>query len=190
MSGLAGIIFGALMVLVMKIGGFPVLPAATDTARQLAEAQAPTGGLESTATASPSSVELLNQGISTSHQVIISYMTAELAPFIAFGLALVVGTVVSTQTSEDMQSKFTVSGVGMLIGGFLIVLISSALVGFLGPSIPQSVLDSAGTQASVVKPGLAAPQWGNIFMNGVMTGVGAAGAAIVTVFSLDTFFAE
>ena len=174
----------------MKIGGFPVLPAATDTARQLAEAQAPTGGLESTATASPSSVELLNQGISTSHQVIISYMTAELAPFIAFGLALVVGTVVSTQTSEDMQSKFTVSGVGMLIGGFLIVLISSALVGFLGPSIPQSVLDSAGTQASVVKPGLAAPQWGNIFMNGVMTGVGAAGAAIVTVFSLDTFFAE
>jgi hypothetical protein len=174
------------MILVMKIGGFPILPEAVNQARNLAATAGQVGGSQ----AGPSPTQQLDAGISTSHEVIISYMSTELAPFIAFGLAVVVGGLVATQMTDDGQAKLATAGVGMFAGGLIIVVVSSALIGFLGPSLPQSLLSAAGTGgvAGAVTPGLAAPQWGNIVLNGIMAGVGAGGTAAATVYSLDNFF--
>ena len=189
LSGIAGVAFSVMMILVMKIGGFPVLPAAVQQARNLAAAA---GGATTGGATAASPTQQLDAGISTSHQVIISYMSTELAPFIAFGLALVVGVIVATQMSDDGQAKLATAGAGMFVGGLLIVVISSALIGFLGPSVPQSLLSSAGAGgvAGAVNPSLATPQWGNIIINGILAGVGAGAGAAATVFSLDNYLLE
>lgn len=186
LSAVAGVTFSVMMILVMKIGGFPILPEAVDQARNLAATAGQVGGTQTGA----SPTQQLDAGISTSHEVIISYMSTELAPFIAFGLAVAVGGLVATQMTDDDQAKLATAGVGMFAGGLIIVVISSALIGFLGPSLPRSLLSAAGAGgvAGAVSPGLAAPQWGNIIINGIMTGVGAGGTAAATVYSLDNFF--
>ncbi|MFC7133742.1 MULTISPECIES: hypothetical protein [Salinibaculum] len=189
LSAVGGAAFSVMMILVMKIGGFPVLPAATQTARQAAAAagQFQAGAGTSTA-ASP--VQQLNAGISTTHEVIVSYMSTELAPFIAFALAILVGVLVATRMADDQQAKLATAGAGMFAGGLIIVVVSSTLISLLGPSIPQSLLSSADTTASLVgavSPGLASAQWGTIVVNGILAGLGSGAAAAGTVYTLDNY---
>lgn len=186
LSAAAGVAFSVMMILVMKMGGFPILPGAVQQARNLAAAA---GGVGAGGATAASPTQQLNAGISTSHQVIISYMSTELAPFIAFGLALVVGVLVATQMADSSTAKVATAGAGMFVGGLLIVVISSALIGLLGPSVPQSLLSAAdaGAVAGAVNTGLAQPQWGNIIINGIVAGIGAGAGAAATVFSLDNF---
>ncbi len=191
LSAAAGAAFSIMMILVMKIGGFPVLPAAVQQARNLAGAAAGTGA-GTGAVQGPSPTQQINAGVSTSHEVIITYMSTELAPFIAFGLALVVGVLIATQMSDKPQAKLATAGAGMFVGGLLVVFISSVLISLLGPSLPQSLISGAGagSAAGAVNPGLAEAQWGNIIINGILAGIGSGAAAAAMVFSLDNYFLD
>lgn len=182
-SAIGGIVFGLMMVVVGKVGGLPILPGATDAARSM------------TTRTTPGAQQAFDSGLSLTHEVLIAYMSTELAPFVAFGIAIV-GGVLAAQRSEN-ASKLGSAVVATLVGGALFVLLSTVLIGFLGPdasSFLQTVSQvSPGTGASpgvgaaagAIDTSLASPQFGNIIINSVATGVGSALVAGVTVFSLD-----
>lgn len=183
-----GIAFALMMILVGKIGGFPILPGATETARDAAES----GAVGAAGQGDVSGTEAFDATLATSHETLIAYMSTELAPFLAFGLAVVVGVLVVTRLDESRTNKLATAGAGMFAGGFLLVLVSSLLIGVLGPSIPDILLEAqgAGMAASAIDTSLASPQFTNIILNGVFAGVGSGATAAATVFSLDRFILE
>lgn len=188
LGAVGGLVFAVMMVLISKIGGFPVLPGATSTIRSQMTGGA-TGGAGGGAAAA-GQTQAFDATISTAHQTIIAYMSTELAPFLAFGLAVLVGVLVVTQLDDDSQTKMVAAGAGMFAGGALLVIVSSIVIGILGPSVPQVLLQQsgAGAFASAFNTSLASPQFMNIILNGIFAGLGAGATAVVTVFSLNNFF--
>jgi hypothetical protein len=187
LGALGGLIFSLMMILIGKIGGFPILPGATDTARSTAGVASTTTGTGGTSTQ-----DAFDATLATSHETIIAYMSTELAPFLAFGLAIVVGVLVATRLDAAGSTKMATAGVGMFAGGLLLVVIASAVIGFLGPEIPDVLLrqQGLGAAAGAVDTSLASPEFGNIIFNGVFAGLGSAATAAATVFSLDNFMLE
>jgi hypothetical protein len=189
LGALGGLAFAVMMVLIGKIGGFPVLPGATDTARTAASATSVGAGAGGTAAGG--GTQAFDAGLSTAHETIIAYMSTELAPFLAFGLAVVIGVLVATRLDDNSTTKLATAAVGMFAGGLLLVVVSSIVIGFLGPSVPQVLLSQAGggaaAAAGAFDTSIASPQFTNIILNGVLAGVGSAGAAAATVFSLENF---
>jgi len=183
-----GFVFAIMMVLIGKLGGFPVLPGATETARETAGS----GVVGGVGQQEVSGTEAFDATLATSHETIIAYMSTELAPFLAFGLAVVVGVLVVTRLDESRTNKLATAGAGMFAGGFLLVVVSSLIIGVLGPSIPDVLLEAqgAGAAASAIDTSLASPQFSNILLNGVFAGVGSGATAAATVFSLDSFMLD
>jgi Na+/proline symporter len=183
-----GLVFAIMMVLIGKLGGFPVLPGATETAREAAGS----GVVGGVGQQEVSGTEAFDATLATSHETLIAYMSTELAPFLAFGLAVVVGVLVATRLDEPRTNKLATAGAGMFAGGFLLVLVSSLIIGVLGPSVPDVLLESqgVGAAASAVDTSLASPQFSNILLNGVFAGVGSGATAAATVFSLDSFMLD
>jgi len=183
-----GFVFAIMMVLIGKLGGFPVLPGATETARETAGS----GVVGGVGQQEVSGTEAFDATLATSHETLIAYMSTELAPFLAFGLAVVVGVLVGTRLDEPRTNKLATAGAGMFVGGFLLVVVSSLIIGVLGPSVPDILLEAqgVGSAASAVDTSLASPQFSNILLNGVFAGVGSGATAAATVFSLDSFMLD
>jgi hypothetical protein len=63
LSGAAGAVFGIMMMLVMKVGGFPILPGAVQQARNFAAAAGAVAGAVNTGLAQPQWGNIIINGI-------------------------------------------------------------------------------------------------------------------------------
>jgi hypothetical protein len=190
LGSIAGLIFAVMMVLVGKIGGFPLLPGATDAARAAASEAGTIGGVNQQV-ANPEAV--FDTTLATAYETNIAYTSTQLAPFLAFGLAIVVGVIIATRLNETQNINLATAGIGMFVGGSLLVIITSLIIGFLGPNIPDILFQAQGINsdfASSINTKLTSPQYTNIIVNGIFAGIGSGAVSAATVFSLNNLMPE
>ncbi|WP_181687284.1 hypothetical protein [Halorhabdus salina] len=189
--GIASVLLGVMTFLLGLIGGFPFVPGAVEVADSAASAMSASGGPQ------------VGQLMGTSHQLTIGYLTAEIAPFVAFGLAPLIGLFVATQMSEDAQTRRMTAGVGVFLGAFVFVLVTTVIASFVVPSLSafaEAAGSSAGdlggfgmagaTELSGSLDNLSSIQFGNLLINSAIVGLMGGIAAFGAAYAADTFLGE
>jgi hypothetical protein len=177
----AGILLGVMVFLIGTVGGFTILPEATDTAQSMAEQSGQGDTLDNT--------------LSNTHQTLLGYLTGQIAPFIAFLMAPMFGLVAGTQMSSARKTKQFTAAAGTFVGAILFVFIVTFIASMVVPDLTDFPLGALGTgmgggeaaALSAVETGLGSIQFLNTLINGVIVGLLSAGTAAATVYITDDF---
>jgi hypothetical protein len=181
---LAGVLLGVMSFVVGRVGGFAILPNSVVTLRDAASATTTTG-------ANP-----VTESLSTTHSTLMTYLPAEIAPFIAFTLAIGFAVLVATQLAEDANTRMLTAAVGNGVGSFLFVALGTIIVAMTAPSVPDSLSSTTGlgtgfgTGSMVSSMGLGSPQIGSLVINSVLVAVFAAIVSAAVVFAVDNLFPQ
>ncbi|QGN08004.1 hypothetical protein Hrd1104_12330 [Halorhabdus sp. CBA1104] len=188
--GIASVLLGAMTFLLGMIGGFSFVPGAVEVAGSTASAMGTSSGPQ------------VGQALGTTHQLTIGYLTAEIAPFIAFGLAPLIGLFVATRMSDDVQTRRMTAGAGVFLGGFVFVLVTTLMASFIVPSL-SAFTEAAGSSAAGLGGlpagasemsgslnNLSSIQFGNLIINSVIVGLMSGIAAFGAAYAADTFLGE
>ena len=185
---IAGVLMGIMSALLSLVGGFPSLPGSvTQTRSALQDLSANSGGLQQSG---QSELGALNQAISTAHEAVVTGLTTELAPFVAFVIAVAIGVGLAVKSTDD--SPVATAGVGSLIGGFLFILLAVFITSIFYPSVPtgESATTITGTFSGLANQNgtILKLQLTNLLLNSVVVGIVTGLTAAASAFSVDRFF--
>lgn len=184
---IAGVLMGVLSALLSVVGGFSALPG---TVVQVQSALQQQNSLGSGLQQGQSELDALNQALSTAHETVVTGLTTELAPFVAFVLAVAIG--VGLAVKSDDSGNVMTAGVGALIGGFLFVALSVFVTSLAYPTIAVgqggAALGAGFADLATETGAILQLQMTNLLLNAVVVGIVAALTAAASAFTVDRFF--
>lgn len=176
----ASVLLGVLIFLLGALGGFPVLPEAAG----MVSGMAGVGSI-----------------FGSSHKLLLGYLTAEVAPFVAFIMAPIFGALVGFRMQSSARTKQLAAGAGTFSGALAFVVIVTVIASMVIPSasaFTEAASSAAGTSSIAPGPSTSAAalgslgsvQFGNLIINALLIAVLSGATAAATVFSIDTFTAS
>lgn len=169
-----GVLLGVGAYLLGAVGGFSILPSAIQDVQSLVSGQ---------------QAQALNEAITKTHEGFLAYFTNELAPFLGFLLAPLIGVVVGTNMEDSKRAKLTTAGASVFTGTVVFVVILGFFASLLVPEVPQSAADSvAGGVSSMVSTDAGSLNYGTLITNAIVVAIPAGLAAASTTYFYDEYF--
>lgn len=169
----AAALLGILVFLLGNVGGFPLLPEAVTQAQEQTQSTA-----------------VVDDALSSSHQLLLAYLTAELAPFIAFLMAPLFGMLAGLRMTVAPRTKQLTAAAGTFAGAVVFVVVVTLFASFVVPEASDfgPAASLAGAQQNPdAATGLGSIQFGNTIVNGLLVGLLAGATAFATTYSIDGF---
>lgn len=184
-----GLLLGVLVFLLGMVGGFAVLPGAYDDARSDLDQQ---GGVDGVPATSQLNADYVDKVESSTFQTINGYLVSLIAPFLAFLMAPIFGTIVAFRMGPNSSKELTVAA-GTFVGGILFMFLATFIASLSIPDIAAFFPDGVGTLATSqfesegISTGLGSVRFVALLINSVVVGAVTAGAAVATTYSVDNF---
>lgn len=166
----SGLVLGVMIFLLNAIGGLTIVPS---TVKQMQSSS----GMASAG---------VGVALGWANGLSLTYLTAELAPFIAFALSLALVAVVVSRMHETRKNKVTVAALGVFVGAFLFVALSTFTASIVGPTIPTGGM-AVGTGFSQPSGAASAGMsqsinFGPLILDSLIIGVGCSILASLTTY--------